>query len=53
MGRTYDTKCYDLAQAFLKDGGWTYSGDIERLAQRIQDCIEDFMAELENEGSHD
>lgn len=48
---SYDTKCYNLAEAFLSDGGWTHSGDYERLAQQIQDCIEDFVAELENEAA--
>lgn len=51
MGHTYDPKCYDLAEAFLEGGGWTYSGDIERLAQLIQDCLEDYLAALENEAN--
>jgi hypothetical protein len=44
----YDVRCYDLAKDFLKDGGWTHSEDIHRLAQAIQDTIEDFIADLEN-----
>ena len=45
---SYDTKCYALAEAFLKDGGWTYEPDIHKLAQNIQDCIEDYVSDLEN-----
>jgi hypothetical protein len=45
---SYDPKCYDLAETFLKDGGWTHTTDIHRLAQQIQDCIEDYMADLSN-----
>ena len=45
---SYDPKCYDLAEAFLKDGGWTHTTDIEKLAQKIQDVIEDHLADLSN-----
>ena len=46
---SYDTKCYDLAKAWLSGTGWTCTIDIERLAQRIQDTIEDFEADLAND----
>lgn len=46
---TYDPKCYYLAEVWLNGTGDTHSETVVRLAQRIQDCIEDFMADLENE----
>lgn len=46
---SFDTKCYDLAKAFLEQGGWTHSPDSDRLAQQIQDTIEDFIVDLEHQ----
>jgi hypothetical protein len=48
-GMSFDTKCYDLAKVWLAHAGWNNTLDIDRLAQRIQDCIEDFEAELEKD----
>ena len=47
---SYDPKCYDLAKSFLADGGWTHSEDITALAQQIQDCIEDYLADMDKGG---
>lgn len=46
---SYDTKCYDLAEAFLQDSGWTHDATISALAQHIQDTIEDFIVDLEEQ----
>ena len=43
---SYDKKCWDLAEIFLKDDGFTHTGDIDALAQQIQDTIEDFIKGL-------
>ena len=44
----YDQKCYDLADAFLSDeGAINTTENTERLAQLIQDVIEDEIAELQ------
>lgn len=42
-----------LAAACLKRGGWTHSADIEELAQTLQDVIDHFIADLENEYEHE
>jgi len=40
----YDSKCYDLAESFLEDQVESAT-DLQkgRLAQAIQDCIEDWI----------
>jgi hypothetical protein len=38
---SYDVKCEELAREFLPDCD---TGEIERLAQHIQDAIEDWLA---------
>jgi hypothetical protein len=41
---TYDTKCYDLAKAFLEDEPDLLCDEyIDELAKDIQTCIEDFI----------
>ncbi len=40
---SYDIKCYDLAEAFLKDEHVDEEETIGVLAQIIQDAIEDFI----------
>ena len=53
---TVDPKCYALAQTWLANDGWTYTGDIQRLAEQIQEVCEAFQAELEaldQEALHD
>lgn len=43
----YDTKCYDLADAFLSDEGEINTAEnTERLAQLIHDTIEEEIAEF-------
>lgn len=43
----YDTKCYDLADAFLRDEGEINTAEnTERLAQLIQDTIEEEIADM-------
>ncbi len=46
---SYDSSCYALAKEFLDDRGWSNTADYHRLAQEIQNVIEDFVADLENE----
>lgn len=36
-----------FASSYLSARGWTYSGDVERLAAKIEECCEEFMKELE------
>jgi len=40
---SYDTKCYDLASAFLDDEQDVTEQDRDRLAQHIQTGIEDWL----------
>ena len=42
-----DPKFYAFAQTWLAGSGYTWTGDIERLAQQIQDVAEDFVTELQ------
>jgi hypothetical protein len=44
-----DKKVYELARVWLMNTGWYNDVTITKLAERIQDCIEDFEADLENE----
>jgi len=53
---TIDPKCAAWARVWLMNTGWTHTADVQRLAERIQDCCEDFEADLlreYNEASHD
>jgi hypothetical protein len=47
MTTPFDSKCYDLASAFLEDEPVAYGDDrfCQELAARIQQTIEDFIAE--------
>jgi hypothetical protein len=45
---TVDPATYTFAATRLTAGGWTYSGDIERLACLLQECCEEFEKELEH-----
>lgn len=38
-----------LAHAYLTPRGWANSADIQRLAAQLQDCCQDFEADLANE----
>lgn len=44
----YDSACHDLAELFLEEENHE-AADVARLAQRIQDAIEDYFFELEYE----
>jgi hypothetical protein len=44
----YDMKCYELAKVWLQPKGWDHDVTIARLAQHIQDTIEDFEHDLMN-----
>lgn len=46
---SYDTKCYDLANEMLdvKEYPFTTTNHVRKLAQGIQDYIEDFLGDLE------
>lgn len=47
---TFDARCYDLAEHFLTDTSWSENITIiEELASAIQEIIEDFIKELEEE----
>lgn len=39
----YDTKCYDLAAAFLEDSPGATEQHRDKLAQHIQSTIEDWL----------
>lgn len=41
----YDSKCRDLAEAFLLDCRNVKGNDAHKLAQAIQDAIEDWIEE--------
>lgn len=43
--KTYDSKCYDLAQFFCADLNITDHKTIHKLALEIQTTIEDFLDE--------
>ncbi len=45
---TFDPKCYELSKAWLAGEGYTWDGDIKMLAELLQDCCEDFVADLKN-----
>lgn len=46
---TVSLQSHTLAKAVLQACGWTWSEDEAQLAKKIQECIEEFMAELEQE----
>lgn len=49
MTKGYDPRCLELAQTFLEDEpllqGEQSADRADRLAQAIQDCIEEWIAE--------
>jgi hypothetical protein len=48
--QAFDGKCYELAEYFMQEpaGKWTKE-DINELAESIQQTVEDFMHEEEDE----
>lgn len=49
MGATYDTKCFDLAEAFLSDAPHLATHDrADELAALIQRTIEEFIAHAQS-----
>jgi hypothetical protein len=49
MTKTFDKKCYELAELFLSDTGKANSDNTTELAILIQETIEDFISELEED----
>ena len=47
MPKTVDEKCYEFAEQWLWGDGYTYSGDIQQLAEIVQDLCEEFTHELD------
>ena len=46
---SYDSKCYDLAFVFLEDKYRIVpEPNVDALAQRIQETIEDYLKELDD-----
>ena len=45
--KTVDEKCFAFAQSWLWDAGYTYSGDIQKLAEIVQDLAEEFTGGLD------
>ena len=43
---TVDQKSYDFAQIWLAHHGYTWTGDIQAFAERIQETAEEFVMEL-------
>lgn len=43
----YDSKCYELAELFLREIAGCTERDVERLAQALQDACEDACEEIE------
>lgn len=46
---TLDPKCHAFAQAWLAGEGYTWSADIFRLAERVQQVAEECVEELHTE----
>jgi len=44
---SYDVKCEELAKSFLEDEGNATEKRVKELAQAIQDCIEDWLEDIE------
>lgn len=45
MAKTFDPKCFELAEHFLADEPGAIDEDRAELAAEIQDCIEDFISD--------
>lgn len=43
---TVDPKCYAFAEIWLKGEGWDNTVEFQALAEKLQDCLEDHMADL-------
>jgi hypothetical protein len=46
---SYDSACYDLAVSFLEGGKFDTEANRDALAQEIQQTIEDFLHDLEDD----
>jgi hypothetical protein len=46
MEKTFDSKCYDLAEHFLQDEPNIIEEDLTMLAWLIQQVIEDYLDDL-------
>lgn len=47
MGKTYDPRCYDIAELFLSDTPLSTANHRDELASLIQQTIEDYIAHEE------
>ncbi len=45
---TLDPKAYEFSKVWLAGEGYTWTGDVQRLAELVQDCCEDYVADIEN-----
>jgi hypothetical protein len=43
MTKTYDTKCYELAKAFLADRDGAGEEHFDDLAKQIQSTVDDYL----------
>ena len=46
LAMTIDPKSYEFAKAWLAGEGYTWSGDITMLAERVQEIAEEYLQEL-------
>ena len=47
MPKTVDYKCYEFSKQWLLSDGYTFTGDIQKLAEIVQDISEEFKNELD------
>ncbi len=45
---TVDKKAFDFAASWLAGAGYTWTGDVQRLAELVQSVAEDYVADIEN-----
>ena len=44
---SYDGLIYKVAEQYLKEAGYNNTIDMDKLAQAIQDTIEDYLCDLD------
>ncbi len=37
---------HEFARTYLAGAGYTWSGDVQRLAELVQECCEDYVADM-------
>ncbi len=45
---TLDPKAYEFARNWLAGAGYTWSEDVKRLAEKIQEACEEYVADIED-----